>query len=100
MVDVSDTARRCIPENRFASIQRRQNEYAVCGHVDGDCYDINSLIANHCEGIRIPVISAKGFKRLRIGGKALSRAEYVAFEAICSYFNKQPVQCLLLQRQY
>jgi hypothetical protein len=50
--------------DRFASIQHRQNEFAVRGHLDGDRYDINQVIADHRERIGKPAINAEGFSGL------------------------------------
>src|SRR5947209_557727 len=54
---------RCLAIERFAGIQRRENELAMCGHLDGDSYEINEFIVNHREGIGKPVISTEGFSR-------------------------------------
>jgi len=35
----------------------------VCGHLDGYCYNINPLIADHREGIGKPTISTEAFSR-------------------------------------
>src|SRR6266496_4063017 len=57
------TPKRRLAVDRFASIKRRQNEFAVCGHFDGDRYDLNPVIADHRERIGKPAISAEGFSR-------------------------------------
>src|SRR6202023_1875612 len=36
----------------------------MCGHLDGDRYDINQVIADHREWIGKPAISAEGFSGL------------------------------------
>jgi hypothetical protein len=41
----------------FSGLQRRQNEFAVCGYLDGNGYEINPVIADHREGIGKPPIS-------------------------------------------
>jgi hypothetical protein len=41
--------------------RRGQNEVAVCGHLDGDRYDINLVIADHREGVGKPAIGTEGF---------------------------------------
>src|ERR1700732_663860 len=49
--------------DRFTGLQCRQYEFAVRRHLDGNCYDINPLIADHREGIGKPAISPKGLSR-------------------------------------
>jgi hypothetical protein len=56
-------SKRGLTVDRFASFQRRQNEFAVCRHSDGNRYDINPVIADHREGIGIPAISTEGCGR-------------------------------------
>jgi hypothetical protein len=64
LFDLRDRAsERCLAVDRFAGIQRRQNELAVCRHLDGDRYEIKAVIANHREGIGKPAFSTEGFSR-------------------------------------
>jgi hypothetical protein len=54
---------RRLAVDRLAGMQRRQNQIAVRGHLDGDCYKINEVIADHREGIRKPAISTESLRR-------------------------------------
>src|SRR4029077_2566121 len=55
---------RCLAVDRFTLTQRRHNEFVVCGHFDGNSYDVDLIIADHREGIGKPAIGAEGLSRL------------------------------------
>jgi hypothetical protein len=44
-------------------MQRRQNEFAMCRHLDGYRYKINEVIADHREGIGKSAIGTESFSR-------------------------------------
>ena len=56
-------ARAAPRSDGFAGVQRRQNEFAVRTHIDGDGDDINLLIVDHSEGIGIPALRTESFSR-------------------------------------